>query len=79
MTIKVSQINAVMANTKRGSKPEQMNRARLEGCRGHDFRAPVSGNLAEVTAWRCLRCGGQVDPETRRWYELGFAHGHRHA
>lgn len=57
------------------------NHRKLESCKLHDFslhdfsidlmpERPISmGNK-----WQCSKCGGKVDHDRKRWYELGLTH-----
>ncbi len=51
------------------------NRAKLETCKGHDFSRPYKKRGELVTDWECSKCGGHVDLNSKRWYELGLKHG----
>ena len=51
------------------------NQKLLEACKGHDFNLPAEQRGQLTTRWKCSRCGGIVDMQCKRWYELGLKHG----
>jgi len=48
------------------------NRAKLDGCQGHDFE-PVTPGLFG-TKYVCRHCQGMTDGVSVNWYKTGLAH-----
>jgi len=52
----------------------QANAKKLAGCAGpHDFSIARSPEKKLTGRWACSRCGGEVDPIAKLWYERGLA------
>ncbi len=53
------------------------NQELLMNCEGgHDFSIVLRNfENSHVVGYECTKCGGEVDTQTKRWYELGFKHG----
>lgn len=56
-------------------KQVKANQAVLDTCKGHDFSVPHRKIGQIVTDWKCSKCGGTVERQCKRWYELGLRHG----
>jgi len=56
-------------------KQVKANQALLEVCKGHDFSLPFEKRGQFTVKWKCSKCGGTVDSQAKRWYELGLKHG----
>lgn len=50
------------------------NQKKLEGCPRHDFSIEHKRMGSFVRQWRCSKCGGWVEAQSKRWYELGIKH-----
>ena len=61
------------------------NSAKLDACPRHDFSICIPRHTKQPVAsptplqmfgakWRCKHCGGDVDSQSKRWYELGLKH-----
>ena len=56
----------------------KLNASRLEKCTTpHTFVVGKTSTLVPelVYTYRCAKCGGELDPESKRWYEQGVRHG----
>lgn len=51
------------------------NQRLLATCQGHVFNTDLTPTRKLGKRWQCARCGGEVDSQAKKWYELGQAHG----
>lgn len=50
------------------------NLERLHSCSGpHEFDPITPPGLGQ--RFRCARCGGEIDQQKLRWYNMGLRHG----
>jgi len=52
------------------------NNKKLDSCMLHDFSIDLMPErpIAMGNKWQCSKCGGKVDHDRKRWYELGLMH-----
>ena len=50
------------------------NSKKLEGCTRHDFSIDNTPEKPLLKKFKCTNCGGEVDSQYKKWYELGIEH-----
>lgn len=51
------------------------NHVKLASCEQHEFTIDLFPDRPVGKRWKCTHCGGEVDSNSKDWYERGLEHG----